>query len=179
MQAAASVGQDNLAYAALPSLQTRSKQRANGQSWAGASLLTAAAIAAAGAAALHGRAADCDAAAAPAAKNLPTISRAEVAKHKTKDTSIYVIYGDGVYDITDFIANHPGGANKIILAAGGNVEPFWKLYAVHQKAVVLDILSSMRIGSLPPDEVVLPKKAGDDDDPYAHVSCSTLQFTLS
>jgi sulfite oxidase len=136
-------------------------------------LLTAAAIAVAGAAALHGRTANCDAA-AQAAKNLPTISRAEVAKHKTKDTGIYVIYGDGVYDITDFIANHPGGANKIILAAGGNVEPFWKLYAVHQKAVVLDILSSMRIGSLPPDEVVLPKKAGDDDDPYAHVSCSAI-----
>ena len=161
----------------IGSLQ-RSKQRArSGPSWAGASLLTAAAVAAASAAALHRRAADCDAAAAPAANNLPTISRAEVAKHKTKGTGIYVIYGDGVYDITDFVANHPGGANKIILAAGGNVEPFWKLYAVHQKAVVTDILSSMRIGFLPPDEVMLPKKAGDDDDPYAHVSVSALQYT--
>jgi sulfite oxidase len=34
---------------------------------------------------------------------------------------------DGVYDITDFIASHPGGAAKIMMAAGGAVEPFWAM----------------------------------------------------
>ena len=33
-----------------------------------------------------------------------------------------------MYDITDFVANHPGGSEKIILAAGGPVEPWWNLY---------------------------------------------------
>jgi len=33
-----------------------------------------------------------------------------------------------VYDITTFIASHPGGSEKIKLAAGKGVEPFWALY---------------------------------------------------
>ncbi len=34
---------------------------------------------------------------------------------------------DGVYDITEFVAMHPGGAAKILMAAGGPVEPFWAM----------------------------------------------------
>ena len=34
----------------------------------------------------------------------------------------------GVYDVTSFIPNHPGGVDKIMLAAGGAVEPFWRVY---------------------------------------------------
>lgn len=40
---------------------------------------------------------------------------------------IWVTYKDGVYDITQFVALHPGGAHKIMLAAGGPVEPFWSM----------------------------------------------------
>lgn len=32
---------------------------------------------------------------------------------------------DGVYDITKFVANHPGGKDKIMLAAGKAIDPFW------------------------------------------------------
>ena len=39
-------------------------------------------------------------------------------------------YKDGVYDITDFIPLHPG-STKLLMAAGGSVEPFWAMYAVH------------------------------------------------
>jgi hypothetical protein len=35
-----------------------------------------------------------------------------------------VIYKHGVYDITQFVESHPGG-NKILLAAGSTIEPFW------------------------------------------------------
>jgi hypothetical protein len=35
-----------------------------------------------------------------------------------------VIYKNGVYDITEFVQGHPGG-NKILLAAGSTIEPFW------------------------------------------------------
>ena len=34
---------------------------------------------------------------------------------------------DGVYDITKFVANHPGGKDKIMLAAGKAIDPFWPL----------------------------------------------------
>ncbi len=64
----------------------------------------------------------------------PIIPKAEVAKHKSPEAGgVWVTYAGGVYDITDFIANHPGGASRISMAAGGALEPFWKLYALHMK----------------------------------------------
>ena len=39
-------------------------------------------------------------------------------------------YEDDVFDITEFVQSHPGG-KKILLAAGKSVEPFWKLYTLH------------------------------------------------
>ena len=55
---------------------------------------------------------------------------------------------DGVYDITDFIGQHPGGAKRIMLAAGGSVDSFWAMYAQHQKKEVSELLEGYRIGSL-------------------------------
>lgn len=40
-----------------------------------------------------------------------------------------------MYDITDFISKHPGG-EKILMAAGGSLEPFWELFAVHKNVQV-------------------------------------------
>eukprot|EP00959_Pyramimonas_sp_CCMP1952_P156854 3280426-Pyramimonas_sp.AAC.1 len=37
---------------------------------------------------------------------------------------------DSVYDITDFIIDHPGGS-RIMLAAGKAIDPFWRLYQMH------------------------------------------------
>ena len=34
-------------------------------------------------------------------------------------------YEEGVYDITEFLKVHPGGADKIMMAAGGAIDPFW------------------------------------------------------
>lgn len=49
-----------------------------------------------------------------------TIYRLEdVANHKNFESGIWVYYEDGVYDITKYISNHPGG-NRILLAAGKN-----------------------------------------------------------
>jgi hypothetical protein len=44
-----------------------------------------------------------------------------------------------VYDITDFIPKHPG-ADKIMMAAGGAVEPFWNIYAVHKVLFMSSLL---------------------------------------
>lgn len=92
----------------------------------------------------------------------PVIKMAEVAQHKTADTRIWVTYKDGVYDITEFIEQHPGGAERIMLAAGGAVDPFWSLYQQHMVDKVLNILKQYRIGTLSADEVVI-----DESDPYA------------
>ena len=44
---------------------------------------------------------------------------------------MWVTYRNGVYDITDMIPRHLGGRH-IVMAAGGAVEPFWEIYAVHK-----------------------------------------------
>jgi hypothetical protein len=55
--------------------------------------------------------ASCEAAAP--ASDLPTFTKAEVAKHAGGDAGVWVTLGNRVFDITDFIANHPGGVEKI------------------------------------------------------------------
>ncbi len=64
----------------------------------------------------------------------PTYTVAEVAKRDGGPASggkMWVTYGAGVYDITEFVASHPGGAAKIALAAGKSLEPFWHLFPFH------------------------------------------------
>lgn len=76
---------------------------------------------------------------------LPTFTQNEVTSHRTLENGVWVTYKGGVYDITEFVAMHPGG-DKILLAAGGALEPFWSLYAVHNQEHVLEILSEYKVG---------------------------------
>ncbi|KAJ0068551.1 hypothetical protein NL108_009660, partial [Boleophthalmus pectinirostris] len=75
--------------------------------------------------------------------SLPIFSQEEVSRHRSLQDGVWVTFKGGVYDITEFVAMHPGG-NKIMLAAGGAVEPFWALYAVHNQEHVLEILSEYK-----------------------------------
>lgn len=76
----------------------------------------------------------CKSKSAASREGFPVIPKAEVAKHKSAEAGgVWVTYAGGVYDITEFIASHPGGASRISMAAGGALEPFWKLYALHMK----------------------------------------------
>jgi len=97
------------------------------------------------------------------AKAWPVYTRAEVALHKTMENRVWVTYKNGVYDITEFIANHPGGKDKILLAAGKNIEPFWRIYQQHEsRSTAVGLLESMRIG-----DVADPLPIADlGSDPY-------------
>jgi len=68
------------------------------------------------------------------------------------------------------MGNHPGG-NKIYMAAGGAVEPFWHLYAVHKaNPEVLLMLEEYRIGNLAPEErneKAKEEAERDANDPYS------------
>eukprot|EP00501_MAST-03F_sp_TOSAG23-6_P001925 GSMAST32.ASY1.ANO1.2005.1 assembled CDS len=96
---------------------------------------------------------------------LPTYTRAEIAEHKTSENGVWVTYKDGVYDITDFISVHPGG-NRIAMAAGADVGPYWDIYQQHlasgPAALIADTLRQMRIGNVAPNEA----KPMALDDPY-------------
>ncbi|NXI17998.1 SUOX oxidase, partial [Irena cyanogastra] len=102
--------------------------------------------------------------AAPAPQ-YPRYTRAEVARHRTPGDSVWVTYGTEVFDVTDFVELHPGGPDKILLAAGGPLEPFWALYAVHSQPHVLELLRDYKVGELNPEDAALP--AGDTEDPFA------------
>ncbi|KAJ3018671.1 UNVERIFIED_CONTAM: hypothetical protein HDU68_011043 [Siphonaria sp. JEL0065] len=74
-------------------------------------------------------------------------TRGDVRKHTTKETGIWVTSGDGVYDITDFVEIHPGG-ERILLAAGHSIDPFWTIFAIHQSEETRELLETYRIGNL-------------------------------
>ena len=103
---------------------------------AGRARFTAAAALAGGATALtlqQQRTSSVAQASAAAQPDLPEFTRAEVAKHASPD-DCWVLLDGKIYDITPFIKNHPGGVEKILLAAGQSVEPFWALYRQHLAA---------------------------------------------
>jgi len=100
-------------------------------------------------------------------ENLPIYRQKEISKHKTKDLGIWVTYREGVYDITKFVQNHPGGSDKILLAAGKSVEPFWRIYRQHYNSKMpLEFLGPMRVGTLHADDVASQAKTNDSSDPY-------------
>ncbi|XP_048379537.1 sulfite oxidase, mitochondrial [Stegostoma tigrinum] len=92
-------------------------------------------------------------------------TRQDVAKHKTLADGVWVTYKTGVYDITKFVDLHPGG-DKIMLAAGGAIEPFWAMYAVHNQEHVYSILEEYRIGELSLEDQ--KQTIVDVDDPYGN-----------
>lgn len=93
--------------------------------------------------------------------DLPEYDRDEVAAHKTKDTRVWVTFKDGVYDVTEWVDQHPGGAARLMMAAGGAIDPYWAMYAQHNTPQVRSILESYRIGNLKGGAAPPPK------DPYA------------
>lgn len=55
--------------------------------------------------------------------------------------------GTSVYDITDWIDGHPGGS-VIMRAAGGALEPYWSVFAFHQRGDIVDMLQEFKIGEV-------------------------------
>lgn len=87
----------------------------------------------------------------------------EISKHNSEKMGIWTTYKNKVYDITQFVESHPGGKDKIMLAAGSSLEPYWNYYKQHQKPEVLDILETMKIGEI---KDYNPEKYKDLKDEY-------------
>ena len=103
---------------------------------------------------------------------MPEYSADEVAANDGTDGKpMWMSYGGVVYDVTDFIANHPGGAEKISMAAGGAIEPFWHLYRQHYASdLPMKLMEHMVIGRLnEADQEKIDEQLSvlEEDDPYA------------
>eukprot|EP00644_Phytophthora_capsici_P006345 jgi/Phyca11/130485/e_gw1.94.57.1 len=58
-----------------------------------------------------------------------------------------VVFRHGVYDVTDFARDHPGGT-KILQATGKSVEIFWNQSEPHSRKGVPQTLEALRVGNL-------------------------------
>ena len=55
----------------------------------------------------------------------------------------------------------------ILRAAGGNIEPYWRIFSIHQKQDVYDVLEQYYIGDVDPQDLVDGKVPTDQiDDPF-------------
>ncbi|VUC31905.1 unnamed protein product [Clonostachys rosea] len=84
-----------------------------------------------------------------ATQTLPTITRGEVESHRST-SSCYVTVGDEVYDVTDFVEDHPGGGELIMEYAGKDITAILKDDASHAHSqAAYDILEDKLVGLLP------------------------------
>ena len=81
-------------------------------------------------------------------RSLPRFQLTEVAKHNTEEEGVWVTYKGGVYDITEFLFSHPGGKERLLMAGGQDLTPFWKIYQQHNRSHVQEFIERYRIGNL-------------------------------
>jgi nitrite reductase (NADH) large subunit len=85
------------------------------------------------------------------------IPLSEVKKHTTKD-SAWVILHNQVYDLTSFLADHPGGEEVVLKWAGRDATKFWS--AIHKKEWIQEYLKPEAcLGPLGPEPLA---SAGGD-----------------
>nr|CAD7454698.1 unnamed protein product [Timema tahoe] len=98
--------------------------------------------------------------------DLPCYTLADISSHSCKENRIWVTFAQGVYDITEFVEQHPGG-EKILMAAGGSLEPFWLLYASSALPIKYPALQqhSYASGNLSAEDV--SEVMANMEDPYA------------
>ena len=91
--------------------------------------------------------------------SLRTFSYDEISKHDSEEVGVWIAYKEGVYDVTKFVTQHPGG-DIIMLAAGQTVDHYWNSYPIHLSNETLELLETMRIGNL--DRNTVPQE--DDNE---------------
>eukprot|EP00550_Attheya_septentrionalis_P006353 CAMPEP_0198281636 /NCGR_PEP_ID=MMETSP1449-20131203/1545_1 /TAXON_ID=420275 /ORGANISM="Attheya septentrionalis, Strain CCMP2084" /LENGTH=592 /DNA_ID=CAMNT_0043977509 /DNA_START=123 /DNA_END=1901 /DNA_ORIENTATION=+ len=107
-------------------------------------------------------------------ETMPVFTSADVSKNDGEDgRPIWMTYGGLVYDVTRFIPNHPGGSEKIMMAAGSAIEPYWYLYRQHFASdLPMRLMEKMIIGRLDEKdqaeiEAQMDQILEDNEDPYA------------
>ena len=91
----------------------------------------------------------------------PIYRRSEVQSEARTKKKVWVTYKDGVYDLTSFAKNHPGGSDKLHMAAGGPIEPWWQMYPFHKEKNIISLLDEYKVGQLHPDDVLEEKDLPD------------------
>lgn len=95
-----------------------------------------------------------------AAHHWKTIPRKDVEQHNSLEKGVWVTYNNGVYDVTHFIQNHPGGRERLLGVAGKDIGASWAQFEHHKTSpLALELLEEMKIGELPAADVIVPPKS--------------------
>ena len=87
-------------------------------------------------------------------RTLPTFTRAEVESHNSAK-SCYVTIGTKVYDVTDFVDDHPGGGDLLLEYAGKDVEKILKDPTSHPHSEsAYEVLDESLVGFVVPEKSV-------------------------
>ncbi|KAL2061448.1 hypothetical protein VTL71DRAFT_7721 [Oculimacula yallundae] len=78
---------------------------------------------------------------------------AEIELHHGASERPWVTRGNSVYDITGWVAAHPGG-DVILHAAGGSIDSYWNIFTIHKRQDVYDILEQYKIGEVEEADLV-------------------------
>ncbi|CAK1585287.1 unnamed protein product [Parnassius mnemosyne] len=87
------------------------------------------------------------------------ISIEEVRKHRDSK-SVWIIIHNDVYDVTNFLEEHPGGEDSLLGVAGQDGTQSFE--DVGHSADARDLLKKYKIGTLPPGEI--RNKVADPDN---------------
>ena len=97
---------------------------------------------------------------------LPRFRLSDVKKHDSSSPNPWVVFEDRVYDITDWIPAHPGG-DVILRAAGASIDPYWKIFTIHNQPHVREIMSQYLIGLVDAADLIDGRPAAEDiEDPF-------------
>lgn len=90
--------------------------------------------------------------------NVPT-----VAKHNTRESCWVILYGN-VWDVTEFLPNHPGGANIVLKLAGKDATEEYD--PIHPPGTLEETLAPAKnLGPIDPDTLPEPVQAAKDIGP--------------
>ncbi|WWD17051.1 hypothetical protein CI109_101488 [Kwoniella shandongensis] len=99
----------------------------------------------------------------------------EVAEHNSCEKGVWIVVHGHVYDVTDFLDEHPGGAEIILRYAGMDATEEYE--PIHPPDAIIDNLDpSKHIGALIPS--TLPKPANSSPTPAPN-SVAVVQKTTS
>ncbi|PQE20864.1 FMN-dependent dehydrogenase protein [Rutstroemia sp. NJR-2017a BBW] len=105
-----------------------------------------------------------------------TFKGSEVSSHNTAE-SCWVCINGTIYDVTDFLPNHPGGS-KIVLSLSGNVDATEEFEMIHPPGTLEENLDSSKIiGRIDKEElkaVVEEKKPAPEEENVEEVDIQSL-----
>lgn len=79
-------------------------------------------------------------------QRIATYPMEEVAKHDN-ESDCWLVIGNDIYDVTDFISEHPGG-DEILKGCGTDATALFISEREHQGSEAQDLLPTLKIGEL-------------------------------